>query len=49
MLATLDGPTPVAINDAADVLARPLDDEQFTFGLDCVIRGLAQKIENLGA
>ena len=34
--------------DAAVVLSRPLDDQQFLFGLDCLIRGLEDRFAELG-
>ena len=33
---------------AAVVLSRPLDDQQFLFGLDCLIRGLEDRFADLG-
>jgi hypothetical protein len=39
----VDGVSPNALRDAAIVLSRPLDDAQFLFGLDCLIRGLEDR------
>ncbi|HEX4196044.1 MAG TPA: TetR/AcrR family transcriptional regulator [Caulobacteraceae bacterium] len=38
-----------ASHDAALVLSQPLDDDQFLFGLDCLIRGLEEKVRALTA
>jgi hypothetical protein len=48
LMAEVDGLTPAARDHAASVLARPLDDAQFEFGLDCIIRGLEQILEESG-
>jgi AcrR family transcriptional regulator len=42
LMAGVDGVSPAARDTAAAVLARPLDDAQFEFGLDCIIRGLGE-------
>lgn len=42
LLAQVDDASPEAVETAAMVLARPLDDAQFNFGLDSLIRGLAE-------
>ncbi len=44
MLQAVEDIPAEAMRDAAQVLARPLDDEQFLFGLDCLIRGLEDKV-----
>jgi hypothetical protein len=43
LLRSVDGVSPDALHDAAVVLSRPLDDVQFLFGLDCLIRGLEDR------
>ncbi|HEY1710756.1 MAG TPA: TetR/AcrR family transcriptional regulator C-terminal domain-containing protein [Rhizomicrobium sp.] len=47
MLGAVEGLSENERDEAADVMARPLDDRQFLFGLDCVIRGLEQQIGNV--
>lgn len=42
LIADVEGVSTAARDTAADVLARPLDDGQFEFGLDCIIRGLGE-------
>lgn len=42
LIAEVDGVSDAARDQAAAVLARPLGDRQFEFGLDCIIRGLDQ-------
>lgn len=42
LIADVDGVSTKARDMAAEVLARPLDDGQFEFGLDCIIRGLGE-------
>lgn len=49
MLAPVGGVSEQAREDAARVLSRPLDDEQFLFGLDCLIRGLEGKVAAAGS
>jgi AcrR family transcriptional regulator len=43
LLRSVDGVSPDALRDAAVVLSRRLDDDQFLFGLDCLIRGLEDR------
>lgn len=43
MLETVSGLSEDAARDAAQVLAKPLDDAQFLFGLECLIEGLERK------
>lgn len=45
MLEVVEDISESASREAAVVLARPLDDAQFLFGLECLIRGLADKFE----
>lgn len=45
LLEIADGISPEEAGDAAVVLARPLDDPQFLFGLDCVIAGLGVRFK----
>lgn len=49
MLEAVDDLSEAASREAAVVLARPLDDAQFLFGLDCLIRGMAEKFARVGA
>jgi len=42
LIADVGGVSDAARDQAAAVLARPLGDRQFEFGLDCIIRGLDQ-------
>ena len=44
MLDQVEGLEPDVSRDAAIVLARPLDDRQFLFGLDCLIKGIEDRI-----
>ena len=44
MLEAVDGLSADAKRDAARVLARPLDEDQFLFGLDGMIRGLEVEV-----
>jgi len=44
LMAEVDAVSAAARDLAAAVLARPLDDGQFEFGLDCIIRGLDQLV-----
>lgn len=44
MLDRVEGLEPEVSRDAAIVLARPLDDRQFLFGLDCLIKGIEERI-----
>jgi AcrR family transcriptional regulator len=44
MLRAVDGVSENERHEAAGVLARPLDDRQFLFGLECLIRGLEDRI-----
>jgi AcrR family transcriptional regulator len=46
LLERVDGISRQAAGDAAVVLARPLDETQFLFGLECLIRGLADRFES---
>lgn len=48
MLQNVEDIPPEASRDAAMVLARPLDDSQFLFGLECLIRGLEVRIDAVG-
>jgi AcrR family transcriptional regulator len=41
MMQPVEGISPQALALAPDVLARPLDEAQFLFGLDCLLAGLA--------
>jgi AcrR family transcriptional regulator len=43
LLEVVEGVSAEASHDAATVLARPLDEKQFLFGLECLIRGLETK------
>lgn len=43
LLEIADGISPEESADAASVLAQPLDDAQFMFGLDCLIAGLTAR------
>lgn len=45
MLRSVEDITQDQARDAAVVLARPLDDDQFLFGLECLIGGLERKVE----
>lgn len=49
MLDGVEGMDPTVSRDAAVVLARPLDDRQFLFGLDCLIKGIEDRIAQLRA
>lgn len=49
MLDGVEGLDPAVSRDAAVVLARPLDDRQFLFGLDCLIKGIDDRIDQLPA
>lgn len=49
LLAQVEGASPEALEAAAIVLARPLDDTQFNFGLDSLMRGLVDKVAEGGA
>jgi AcrR family transcriptional regulator len=48
LLQSVEGVSPDALQDAALVLSRPLDDAQFLFGLECLIRGLEDKFASVG-
>ena len=48
MLEVVEDLSEAASREAALVLARPLDDAQFLFGLDCLICGLADKFAAAG-
>jgi AcrR family transcriptional regulator len=48
MLQTVDGVSADAQQNAALVLSRPLDDHQFLFGLECLLRGLEDKVAAIG-
>jgi len=48
LLQSVQGVSPDALQDAAVVLSRPLDDAQFLFGLECLIRGLEDKFAGVG-
>lgn len=43
MLEAVEDLSASAARDAANVLAKPLDDAQFSFGLECLIQGLERK------
>jgi TetR/AcrR family tetracycline transcriptional repressor len=45
LLDVVEGVPPDTLRGAAVVLARPLDEKQFLFGLECLIRGLEGKFE----
>ena len=45
MLEAVEDIPKTGSREVAAVLARPLDDAQFRFGLECLIRGLADKFE----
>lgn len=47
MLDEVEGLDPDVSREAAIVLARPLDDRQFLFGLDCLIKGIDDRIAQL--
>ncbi len=44
MLDDVEELDPHVAREAAVVLARPLDDRQFLFGLDCLIKGIEERI-----
>lgn len=48
MLQAVEDLSEAATREAAVVLARPLDDAQFLFGLECLICGLADKFAGVG-
>lgn len=48
MLEVVEGLSEPAVHEAAVVLAQPLDDAQFLFGLECLICGLADKVAGMG-
>jgi AcrR family transcriptional regulator len=48
LLRSVEGVSPDALQEAAVVLSRPLDDAQFLFGLECLIRGLEDKFAGAG-
>jgi hypothetical protein len=45
LLDIVEGVPPDTLHGAAVVLARPLDEKQFLFGLECLIRGLENRFE----
>jgi AcrR family transcriptional regulator len=47
LLRSVEGASPGALQEAARVLSRPLDDAQFLFGLECLIRGLEDKFADV--
>lgn len=47
MLDGVEGLEPAVSREASIVLARPLDDRQFLFGLDCLIKGIEDRINLL--
>jgi AcrR family transcriptional regulator len=49
MLKIVEDLSDAASREAAVVLARPLDEVQFLFGLECLIGGLADKFQAIGA
>lgn len=48
MLEVVEDLSESAVREAAVVLARPLDDAQFKFGLECLICGIAEKVAGMG-
>lgn len=48
MMREIEGISPEGLELAPQVLARPLDESQFLFGLDCLIAGLAARIADHG-
>lgn len=49
MMQPVEGISPQALALAPDVLAQPLDEAQFLFGLDCLLAGLATPLAGPGA
>lgn len=49
MMKPVEGISPQALALAPDVLAQPLDEAQFLFGLDCLLAGLAAPLAHVAA